>query len=589
MRLGDLPVRAALCALLSPLPALGAERVLVLDREAATVTAVALPAATALGSATLQGKPGGFALTPDGARLLVFDQGPGKDKGDAGYQATGKSALTILDARTLKITARVELGSGLVGGDTPTALLSPDGSRLTLACPGYESKTRGESQPGELVSVDLKKGEPLGRVPLERPYFDLSSDRDVKSAVLFAPRKGKKEAARPAELLFVDLKGSRVTGRLELKGDPKPPFLSPDGGFLYLLDEGAPSDKPEKNIPGTVQVVSLATRSVIATHDVGTRPRARSVDETHKLVFFASDGAPARGLKAAEGELRGLRGGELLPPIELAPDPMFVRLAPSHDRLYVIAKLAVNVVELPSMKTHAIHLDKAKKGLALDADAGPAKELALSASGKRAFVLYEKSSKLLILDLESEETVAMVTTGRGGVKFAKLLGAAALTAASYYSAQHEAARSGGGLYYYDVYQVGAAQTAVAVRPDDRFVYVLNSQSGDVTVADARDGQVIDKIGGGGNGLRMFPGGKRLAVVGDNVLKLIDAETNKKGPELSTGRLVTVAPAPDGSAVVALAQDTLFCLDPATGDVKGRATGFKKAVQLLFPGGPGAKR
>ena len=163
----------------------------------------------------------------------------------------------------------------------------------------------------------------------------------------------------------------------------------------------------------------------------------------------------------------------------------------------------------------------------------------------------------------------------------KTLGAAALTAASYYAADRQASRSGGGLFYYDVYQVGRAVTSIVVRPDSRFVYVLNTQSGDVTVADSANGQVVDKLAGGGSGLRLLPGGKRVAVLASDQLKLIDAEANRKGPELAMDKLRSLAPSPDDKFVLALTDSQVVTLDPATGEVRGRATGFKKAVQVVF--------
>ncbi|PYQ15107.1 MAG: hypothetical protein DMF80_10690 [Acidobacteria bacterium] len=582
--------RALVCSLAAFVPApaaMAAEaagRAYVLDRDTPSLAALALPAGTLLGSVALQGRPEALVRTPDGSKILVLDQGPGKDKGDAGYQATARSSLTIVDAAALKVLSRVELGFGLLGGDNPTGLLGPDGERLVLLCPGYESKNPAESLARELVTVSVAKGEVAGRLPIERAVSDLQSDPEVKTAFLFSARRGKKEAAQPAELRIVDLKGDlqgpRLLGKVELKGDPQPPVLSPDGGYLYLLDEGNPSDKPEKNVPGSIQVISVATRALVATLEGGTRPREMTVDAKGKRVFFIDDGAPAKGLEAGFGELRVLQGAELKTKLETAPGGRFLRFSPGGDKLYVVAPAAVTVVELAGLQAHPMHLDRAKGAILYD-DPGPAKELALSPDGKRAFVLYEKSSKLLVLDLDKEETVAMVTTGRGGIKFMKTLGAAALTAASYYAADRQASRSGGGLFYYDVYQVGRAVTSIVVRPDSRFVYVLNTQSGDVTVADSANGQVVDKLAGGGSGLRLLPGGKRVAVLASDQLKLIDAEANRKGPELAMDKLRSLAPSPDDKFVLALTDSQVVTLDPATGEVRGRATGFKKAVQVVF--------
>jgi YVTN family beta-propeller protein len=576
----------AFAAALVPAEARTAERPYVLDRDLAKLSALALPAGTVAGSLPLTGRPEALVRTPDGATLLVLDQGPGKDKGEAGYQATGKSSVTIVDAASLTIRTRIELGFGIMGGEIPTGLLSPDGQRLVLVCPGYESKNPAEKLVRELVTVDVAKGELTGRLTLEHTVTGLSSDREVRTAFLFTPRTGKKENARPARLTIVDLAGPRVVGDVELKGEPQPPVLSPDGGFLYFLDEGSPNKKPEKHVPGSVQVVSVADRAVVATLDGGSGPRLLTVDEQGGHVFFVTDGAPAQGLQAAFGELRVLKGPALGTTIQTAPGARFLRFSPRRDKLYVVAPQAVGVVELPGLQSHPMHLDRAKGAILYD-DPGPVKELALSPDGTRAFVLYEQSSKLLVLDLDKEDSVAMVTTGRGGIKFMKALGAAALTAASYYSAQQQASQSGGGAYFYDVYRIGQAVTSVVVRPDSRFVYVLNTQSGDVTAVDAATGTVVIKIGGGGHGLRMLPGGKRLAVMADDLLKLIDAEANQKGPELPMNNLRSVVPTPDETGVLAVTDSEVVLLDAATGGVRARASGFKKAVQVVFAAAPGS--
>ena len=56
-------------------------------------------AALQLGSLALAGSPWALAQSPDGSRLAVFDRGPGKDKRERGYKATGRSSATIVAAR----------------------------------------------------------------------------------------------------------------------------------------------------------------------------------------------------------------------------------------------------------------------------------------------------------------------------------------------------------------------------------------------------------------------------------------------------------------------------------------------------------
>src|SRR5262245_25590881 len=107
MRTATCRVALALGAALVCASAHPADRPYVLDRDLAKLTALALPAGTAAGSLSLTGRPEALVRTPDGATLLVLDQGPGKDKGESGYQATGKSSVTIVDAASLQVRSRI--------------------------------------------------------------------------------------------------------------------------------------------------------------------------------------------------------------------------------------------------------------------------------------------------------------------------------------------------------------------------------------------------------------------------------------------------------------------------------------------------
>ena len=82
-----------------------APRVIVLDEAERSLTTVDVASGATLKTVTLQGQPKALLRTPDGRRLLVLDRGPGRDQGDAGYEAKGKSALTILDAARIWVVS----------------------------------------------------------------------------------------------------------------------------------------------------------------------------------------------------------------------------------------------------------------------------------------------------------------------------------------------------------------------------------------------------------------------------------------------------------------------------------------------------
>lgn len=202
-------------------------RAFVLDETERSVAAIDIASGAILKTVTVQGQPTGLARTPDGRRLLVLDRGLGRDAGDAGYQAKSKSALTILDAATLDVQARVELGWGL----DFTPLIPPSGDRVSLICPGFVGRKPDETLPREMITVNLTTGHITGRLALPRPVASFFSTPDGTTAVVLSARdRPKQTPPPPAELRFIDLTGPTLLTTLTLEGDPQKPVLSP--GFV---------------------------------------------------------------------------------------------------------------------------------------------------------------------------------------------------------------------------------------------------------------------------------------------------------------------------------------------------------------------
>ena len=153
----------------------------VLDSEARSLVALELPSGKRVGTLALAGSPGFLLQSPDASRLVVLDRGPGEDKGERGYKATGRSSATVVDSGTLAVVGRVELGFGVTPG---RAFFSPDSGRLALLCPGYEAKNPAESLARELVSIDLAAGREAGRLALEPGAWPIEASKDGRSLAL---------------------------------------------------------------------------------------------------------------------------------------------------------------------------------------------------------------------------------------------------------------------------------------------------------------------------------------------------------------------------------------------------------------------
>lgn len=514
---------------------LGAEdRAFVLDTKGQKVLQVDLHSGEVRSQAALPSPASELLRSGDGRRLIAIDPGPHSVTLCCGMKPKGPMTATLLDSPSLDNPKTVILGHGMPSVSFPGftllashSLLVPsvDGGQFSVVCAGYRSKKPEETLPREIVTLDTATGEVVGRIPVERTPDSVWRVPDRDEAVFFVAGAAGK-SPQPAEVLFVDLAQQRILERLTVDGAIDQAVLTPDSKWLYLLDPGTPSHKLEKNVDGLIHVVSVAERKVVATLEAGSNPRGFFWDESGARALVLTDGPPVPKGQARPGEARILAGPELQAMVSVTALPHLVRFR--GDRAFVAGESALSILSLSgAQRLHDIAVD----------DASSIDDLAFSADGRRAFALFSGSSRLSIIDLDGPRLMGSVTTGRGGIKFAKALGAAmasaAATAASYGSGMAGARTQGRSYFTYNVYNFGVAppQTAVVVRPDGAIAYAANSQTNDVTVVHVDDVQVISKEAAQAKGLVLFPDGKRLAVLGKDELRLIDLSVNRPGEPL----------------------------------------------------------
>lgn len=536
-----------------------AAKAFILDSGAPAVTSLDLTTGKTGARLALSGKPTRLLRSPDGSRLVAFDPGPGEDKGDRGYKAAGKSVATIIDPAALSVVGRVELGFGVWAGRR--AYFSPDGSRITVLCPGYDAKNPAEAQIRELVTVDLATGREAGRLVLEHGAFPIVPSKDGRTLPLIQglPR-GHRFPFPQSRLFMVDLAGPSVVAKLDAGTWVD---LDTDGGHIYLLDPGTPDKNPQKNRNGTVQVASLDQRALAGSLDAGRGPRGLYRDEQGGQGFIPSDGPPG----APEGRLRVVRGAELAATLNVATKPKLLKR--DREVVYVVGEKAVTLVDPVALQvTGTIPLAKGNDALVDDDDLPT--ELAVSPDSKHAFILYGLHSKVVVLDLEGKRAVGSTKTGSGGKKFfGNMMGGMFGLAGWLVSGYSPWAFAGPEM--------------LAVRPDGRFAYAINPQTKDVTIVDASTAKDVEIIGGGGYGLRILAGGA-LAVVSGGKVQIIDTEKNVKALELELPDLVGLAVTPDGAHAVAVAKRIVVVLDGATGKEVARLTDFVAPSDVVF-GGP----
>jgi YVTN family beta-propeller protein len=554
----------------------------VLDSELKTLSVLDPAEAKVLTSLQLEGEPAGLFRTKDGSRVFLFDFGDRKLTVRYGWHPKTQSTLTVVDPAEAKVVARIQVGWNLAR-ILPTA----DGTRLTAICEGYQSQKPEETLPREVVSLDAGTGEIKGRLAIERS-FDVSlltSDSDM--AVLYsAPVTRKNAPTEPGELRLVDVKGPSLLATLKVEGAPSEAIYAPGRRYVYLLERGKRDKKPEKTVRARLQVFSLEEKAHVGNLDVGVEARDTVLDEERGALYVLSDGQPSPENKKPRGALHVVKGADLAASVPIGPIPLFVRHAEDRERMYVVSARDLTIIDPVAWSAIGeLPLEEASGGLGEVAVGYPMAapnhspaNLSVTPDGRRGFVLYNTASKLLVLDLENRKKVEDVTTGRGGKKFAKFLGAAALSGL---------ATVGSSMTYVPTtpgYML-LVSTDLAMRPDGKFVYANNSQSNDVTIVDTETAAVIDKVPTGGKKLMTFHEKKTLAVIDDTSLHLIDMESNKKvGEVLFASRLSRVTLTPDGTRALALTDGAVHVLDGVTGKALTRVAGFKKPTEVLFVGG-----
>ena len=458
-----------------------------------------------------RGTPTEMVVSPDGSKIIVIDHGPGAMSVRYGWRPSRRSDFVIVDAGSHKQIASVQG----VWGMPLVHRISEDGARLTAFGPGYRSNEADEPRPAELVSIDLHTGNTIGR-------YDLGQ-------LLGTTRSAEQWAEATA--------------------------LSSDGEYLYVIDQGSPSGDRTKHINGRLIVVSTTTGRILPSFPLGSVPRQLVIDATGGQALVLSDHPPyVKDREQQNGALHVISGETIVATIPVAPDPQFVRIAPDRDYFYVFSPQALTSVDAIAMKdAGSLRIQRQGGGAVLSettlrrtdersmflanrvvygGDRGTVSDAVISPDGARAYVLHAGSSTMSIIDLQQSRRIKTITTGRASKKFAKDLMAAVGSALSDFSARQAAIASGRDWYFSTIYFAAPPETALAVRPDGKFAYVLNSSSEDVTVIDTEASRVIRHVAIGGTSIQLMPGGNLLAVGGEKAMRFIDVLTNTERKDLA---------------------------------------------------------
>ncbi|AMY08690.1 PQQ-dependent catabolism-associated beta-propeller protein [Luteitalea pratensis] len=546
-------------------------RVLVLDQQARTVTALSLPGGSVAQTATLQGTPTALLMSADGQRVLVLDRGEGRDAGDDGFQAKTRSAVTILDGATLAVKGRVELAWGL----EPLSMLSAAGDRLSVVGQGYRGKP-AESQPREFVTVDLAGAKVLSRIELPRPATAFLAAPDGRTGVVLSASEKRKGVLSPAELRFLDLTTGSVAATVPLEGDPGNPVLSPDAQFLYLLDRGKPSDNPDKNVNGRLHVVSMSTRAVQGGSDAGSKPRGLVLDERGQRLLMLSDGVPAKGPANRDraGELRVITGGTVSAPIPVGTGPESLETSADGKTLYVHGSYSFSKLTLPDLKPAGSPYTFKTFG----------EEMRVSPDGSRLYQLWTEYFKTY--DLATGTRLLEVRTGKMSTKMFQALDVGLKNETARLNAETQARRNGQSSYVYAEASLAEPRGTMVVRPDGKVVYTLNSQTTDVTLIDGVTGAVIQKVDVAAFRVLCMPGASTALLAAPGGVSALDFATHQKSDVLSAaaGRFDRAELSPDGRTALISGPGGVMIVDATSGRPVGTFKPFGVVADIAMDWG-----
>jgi YVTN family beta-propeller protein len=346
---------------------------------------------------------------------------------------------------------------------------------------------------------------------------------------------------------------------------------------VYLLDRGKPSNNPDKNVNGRLHAVSMTSRAVHGVADVGSRPRGLVLDERGRQLLLLSDGTPVKGPanKDRQGELRAIRDGGPGAAIPVTTSPERLEASQDGTILYALGLQGLTRLTLPGLVPSA----------SIKASGIGGNETVLASDGRRAYVLF--GEYFSTYDIEKGEEIAGIRTGRMGKKMFLAFEGAVKTEASKSEGRREAENAGRSHYRYTEYTVRPPSGTLAIRPDGKAVYALNSQTSDVTVVDADTGQVLEKVAAGGFAVRFMAPASLALVVSASKIQAVDFASHQKLPDIVASSAAAFDQAhvsPDGRLALVHGPGGLVIVNASSGKAVGTATPFKRIADVAVEWG-----
>jgi DNA-binding beta-propeller fold protein YncE len=357
---------------------------------------------------------------------------------------------------------------------------------------------------------------------------------------------------------------------VQVDGQPSQTVLSPDSRWVYVQDDG----DEKKKIEGRVLAIETATGRVTNSFSVGTQLSSFATDPRSGGVLLAS--RPDMG--APGGYLYEFRDGQRTQAVAIGEYPRRLTFLGPESTL-----CALSYSDLRCFRTglrdapNIIPLNGLEKGPDPAMPIGGVPRYVFSvAGGRRAVVSVSGGNtpnKVALLNLEENRVQAVVKAGRTGTSFLKGLGKAALAGAATGASQaqgRQAAQASGSRYYtYTQYSFvpQSGEIFFQTSSDGGQLYVLNTETRDVTVIDTKSGAVVEMIPFKGlSAIDRVAGGQALASH-DGTSLWVMGVTDRKVNEafkLGDGWFYDIVEDEANGRVMLTADDMIVAVDPLAG-------------------------
>jgi len=503
-----------------------------------TVSVISTITDTVTATVNVGSNPCGVAVTPDGKKVYV----------------TGGGNVSIIDTATNNVIATVPVRSDCIG-----VAVSPDGKKVYATGGGNVSII--DTETNKVTATVPARWAPNGiavnptgrRIYVTNDNSNVSIIDTVTNTVIAAVNvgdsltgvavtpDGKKVyvAKYNRNIIFeIDALSNKVTAKVLVGNGPQGVAVTPDGKKVYVANY----------VDGTVSVIDIKTNKVTDTVNVGKFPLGVSVTSDGTKLYVANEGSD-------NVSIIDTITNKVINTVNVGPGPrafgQFICPLPSIEGLPV-ANFISNVTSGFSPLSVQF-TDLSENITAWSWDFGDGTNSTernpthtYSAAGTRNVKLvvsnaYGTDSKSAIIKVQLQgtspvETYAYITNFKDNTVSVIDTARNIVTA---------------------TVDVGSGPEGVAVTPDRKKVYVVNSGNffgslpGTVSVIDTATNKVIDTVNVGyyPTGIAVNPNGKKVYVASQGNVSVIDTTTNSITAKVNVGtNLWGIAVTPDGTKV-----------------------------------------